>query len=269
MNNIKHYSFIGLCFSCVALLTGCSVAATAVLNSTPEVNDRRVDQAQAYGYIAYMSTDISGQKIDINVANLRNFIVTDINTTDVEGFSTATRIYEMPNLNLYILSMKRLNNDDEVVGKLDYSFKDAKDLYNALPLLKGVPLYRLDDYIVSLRANECRSSDFVEFDDRKFLNNCKIDEGEYKVNKWVSFDQGLYFPKEFTFTNGWQDKLTITTNGAKELAEDKVEYARLKQEKVIIEINTNMAKGLIEKVADPNEAKLKLQALAFETVLYE
>lgn len=269
MNNIRNFSFISILFALVVGLSGCTMAASAIINSTPEVNERRLEKAQAYGYIAYIKTEFANQKLELNVANLRNFIVTDLSTVDSEGFKTAARIYEMPNFKLYLISLKRLDKEDRLIGKLDYSFESATALYEALPYTKGIPFYRLADYVVSLRTNECRSSDFVEFDGVKFLNNCKIDEGEYSVQKWVSFDKGLYFPKEFSFTNGWKEKVSFITEGAKELTEEKVAYARQEQNRVVAEVKENIAKGLVERVTDIQEAKLKLQALAVENVLYE
>ncbi len=251
----------------MGMLNACSFLGTSLLSGSDPIDMKRIEKTQAYGYFAVMNTIVGDYNVEIKLASTKTLLFADMQTMDKHGYTTAIRVSQLPNLGLYILAVKRIDNHGQNVGMVEYSFQKVEDMYAVTPFLKDIPLAQVADYLVSLRSAECQEKDFVEFDDWQFLNRCRIDKGQYLVKEWVNYDAGLYFPKEFTFTNMWGENQSFITNGANAL--DKKQIMMIKEQEITLnrEITEDMRKGKIEPASDLNEVKVKLHALASDTVL--
>lgn len=256
------------------LLSGCTQLAAVAISSNPEVDISRISKAQSYGYIARFEElknpgqgDFSKIK-ELSLVRTRDAItiraVVEHNSTSKSYF----RIFEVPGSNLYLVEIELFNADNGLVGSLAYSFSNAKDLYGSIAIFNDMPVNKLVDYLVSFRADECREVNYVAFNDIEFVEKCHINEGTYKVEKWVSFDDGLYFPKVFSFTNGWGNKITLSTIMAREISKAKLEKITTKLNQTVIpEFAEKIKANLIEKVINPHDARTKINALVNQEVL--
>ncbi|MEE1340603.1 MAG: hypothetical protein UHG91_07510 [Succinivibrionaceae bacterium] len=275
MNILKNsLSKIALIIGALTLF-GCAEIASLAISQGESVDKSRVEASQSYGYIARFSEN-PATKNSICIKDLSLVYNKEAITLKMIIVNPGTQnqsvisVFESPTYRMHVAEMELFDKDNTLISNLSYSFKDSNSLYEAIPKISSIPINRLVDYLVSFRSDECKDISYDEFDNVKFIDYCLIDEGQYEVSSWVSFDGGFYFPKKFTFTNGWGEVLSLTTIVAHEL--DKKTMLNLKNQIVkenIPNIEEKISQGKIEKVTDVNDAKVKFKAMVGSEVLTE
>lgn len=258
------------------LLTSCTQLASMYISQVPEVDEVKLNKAQSYGYFARFTSANEEQKLsnsifieDISLTRTRDNTIARVIANSREGKSKILlSVFEASSVGLYIVELEVYNLANEQIVNEIYSFKSARDLYSVIPLLNGMPLDRIADYLVSFRSEECKKSDFVTYNDKEFLDECLIIEGLYKVEKWVSFDNGFYFPKVFSFKDGWDNTLTLTSIMAKEFNKTQFEKLQLLiSQELQPKYESLIKSGKIEKVEDLNEVRIKFSAIIEQEIL--
>lgn len=108
------------------------------------------------------------------------------------------RLLVVPAVGLYVIELQKLEAKNQ---RLTLAFHDMQTLLEAFPLFKGVLWEELAQMLVPITPQGCSDLKFVEHQGEKLVANCTMEKlgFSYSVDRYVSFDNGFYFPKLFSW----------------------------------------------------------------------
>lgn len=132
------------------------------------------------------------------------------------------RLFVVPAVGLYVVELAQLAPNASVTQtnanlesskaaanyskRLSLAFADMASLETALPYFSGVAWEELASMLETKTPTTCTDLQFAEHDGYNFPVKCTNVAKDYvfTVNKFVSFNDGFYFPKIFTWNAGFE-----------------------------------------------------------------
>ena len=279
-------------------LSGCGLAAMAIISRDTPISEKRELRAQVLGYQVFMEAR-SGESAasarpcgrisefgsghclplyDINAVHTPEFTLLEIRTgLNLDRFSenlpphrkqgslpeygSVIRIFIYPAQGIYTFQGRTMDSGGQKVAERGFSAADPGTVFGSLGGNLGLPWLNLLDYLAGLRADECAPVSFREEQDFRLTAECDFRAAghsgtfRYRVLEWTSFDQGLYFPKEFSVAGDSGMPVLVTVRGARELFREQRERGLSAAEEAAREITERISRGELPLVRDAARAR--------------